>query len=138
MCVCQEDQFLAKHDCLRWRVRQRESISFRAKKKPEVSFLRFTGQIQNKYFSMPLLPEHREIHFTDANEAMGKACFSNDHTSSFLEPISVRNRSANRTESNGFLNVSLRHERSILAADPSSGKRPMRMTSLNSPFLLRF
>ena len=91
------------------------------------------------YFITPLLLRIGEIRFLHAAEASAYLfSFLYGYTSSFLEPISVRNRSANRAASKGFLNVSLILERSILAAEPSSGKRAIRITSLNSPFLRRF
>jgi len=94
-----------------------------------VHFFRFWGS--------PFLPSRRSVgtlslHFTRSHK-------SYDHTSSFLEPISVRSRSANKAGSKGFLNVSLILERSKLAgSDTPSGNRTMRMTSLNPLFLFRF
>jgi hypothetical protein len=59
-------------------------------------------------------------------------------TSSFLAPIKVRRRSANRAASNGFLNVSLMLDRSKLVELPSSGSRAIRITSANSLLRRRF
>lgn len=60
------------------------------------------------------------------------------YTNSFFAPIRVRNRSANKAASNGFLNVSLMLERSKLADEPSSGSRAIKIVSLNSGLRRRF
>ena len=59
-------------------------------------------------------------------------------TSSFFVPIRVRNRSASRLASNGFLNVSLMAERSKLIGFPSSGNKAIKIVSVKSVFLRRF
>jgi hypothetical protein len=60
------------------------------------------------------------------------------YTSSFLAPISVRNRSASNAASNGFLKVSLMLERSKLVELPSSGRSAIRIVSANSLLRRRF
>ena len=70
-----------------------------------------------------------------ANGALSTLAF---YTSSFLAPIRVRKRSANRLASNGFLNVSLMLERSKLIGLPSSGSKAIRIVSEKSGFLRRF
>lgn len=63
---------------------------------------------------------------------------SRRYTSSFLAPIRVRSRSANRLASNGFLNVSLMLERSKLMVPPSSGSNAIKIVSPKSVFFRRF
>src|SRR3954471_9733026 len=61
-----------------------------------------------------------------------------DQTSSLRAPISVRNRSASKAASNGFLNVSLMLERSKLVELPSSGSKAIKIVSAYSGLRRRF
>ena len=123
--------------CMRRSSEKRPVTAVHTTKKPKVLAFGLLGK-SKIYLVIPSPRWCKRNPFLPHRRSFGTLFLFAAYTSSFLEPISVRSRSANRAASKGFLNVSLILVRSILADEPSSGKRAMRITSLNSPFLLRF